>query len=57
MYDNKWIMKIGDLVRFLDGELGIVTEVFSNGNYTVSWADGGNSKHHWTTSMVEAICK
>tara|TARA_R110002096_G_scaffold217290_2_gene405313 strand:+ start:629 stop:799 length:171 start_codon:yes stop_codon:yes gene_type:complete len=56
-------MQIGDLVKWLlrgddYGEIGIVTDVFSNGNFTVFWSKGSSHANHGKeTKHIEIVYK
>ena len=56
-------MRIGTLVKWTlcgddYGEMGIVTDVFSNGNFTVFWSKGNNHANHGKgIKHIEIVCK
>jgi|13_taG_2_1085334.scaffolds.fasta_scaffold14812_8 hypothetical protein len=54
-------MRVGTLVKWLNnasdyGELGIVIDVFPNGNFRVAWASGTYAQHGSNTELVEVLC-
>jgi hypothetical protein len=56
-------MRIGNVVKWTRrgasyGHMGIVTEVFSNGNYRVYWAiDNERINHDNRSNYVEVLCE
>ena len=53
-------MQVGTLVRWINdapdyGELGIVIDVFPNGNFEVVWASGCRANHGRNTTLVEVV--
>ena len=47
-------MKVGDLVRYEDGDIGIITQVRTH-DYRVHWGDGCWGWH--LLSELEVLCR